>query len=105
MKRYPLVTERIKEHEVRYVIKLEADDNVNKAAALMQLFRDLIDQPLLLRCGPNLAENISVRFNGERWILMATLEEKLDMTQVEITEGEASKSSGNPMWDEVRRMK
>lgn len=82
MKRYPLETTKIAEHTVRYTLKLQADDNDSSLKALVQLFRDLADQPLLLKCGPNIPENINIHFNGEFWILTGTAEEQLDMANM-----------------------
>ena len=88
MKKYPLETHKIAEHTVRYTLKLQGDTNVSPLAALVQFFKDLEEQPLLLKCGPLLPENINIRYDGEVWVLTGTAEQQLDMTQVMIEENE-----------------
>lgn len=88
MKKYPLQTERIGPTTVRYTLKLEADPMPTRGTALTQFFRDLTDQPLLLKCGPSLPEKITISFNGDIWILTGTVEEQIDMTNVMFEESE-----------------
>ena len=94
MKKYPLETRKIAEHTVRYTLKLEGDTNSSPLAALVQLFRDLADQPLLLRCGPSLPKDINIKFSGDLWTLIGTAEEQLDMTKMQFNDKDESEPLG-----------
>lgn len=80
MKKYPLKTEMIKENHVRYTHKLEVDEPLPKVQALFYLFKHLVDQPLMLKCGSDFAPDINIHWTGEKWILTAVLEQQLDRT-------------------------
>lgn len=95
MKKYPLETTKIAEHTVRYTLKLQADDNTSSLKALVQLFRDLADQPLLLKCGPTIPENINIHFDGEYWIFTGTAEQQLDMANI-MFESDGSQKGTSP---------
>jgi hypothetical protein len=82
LKKFPLETVKIAEHTVRYTLKIESDDGPNRLGALTQLFRDLADQPLLLKCGPSTPDDIKFHYNGDTWTMTATAEQQLDMTKV-----------------------
>jgi hypothetical protein len=99
MKKKPLRIENIKEHTVRYTLELEGDTNSTPLAALQQLFQDLVDQPLLLRCGPMLPEVITIKYNGDLWTLIGTAEQQLDMTNLMFdndSDGNETERSKNP---------
>ena len=95
MKKEPLRIEKIAEHTVRYTLKLQADDNTSSLNALVQFFKDLSDQPLLLKCGPSIPENINIHFNGEYWVFTGTVEQQLDMANV-MFESDGTQKGNNP---------
>ena len=76
----PLKTEMVKENNVKYTLKLTWDEALPKTQLLFQMFRDLVDQALQLRCGDDFAPEINIHWTGENWVLTATLEKQLDRT-------------------------
>ena len=77
----PLRTETIKENTVRYIQVLEGDNVGGRLTSLVQLLKDLIDQPLLLKCANLIPDEIKLTWD-EKWTMTSSVITEVDMTKV-----------------------